>query len=275
MQQPPIDPSEPEELIADVPDDPEEIEIIIDVEPEEPEIVIDLNEDPPEEVVVIEEVDSIPEAVIDPPESDVIIDERTLAELPDSLFDIAHFKTNNITFILDVSSSMNSGGKLDLLKLSMTKLVTILRPEDLITIIKYSSEVNIVVDGLNGDEKENINERVSALRTSSSTAGGDAIQVAYRMSRKIYSPKRNNIVIMITDGAFNTGSKTYLETIEKNYAERGIIFSVVGIKTSEYITKHMDNIVSKGGGSFIQVRTRHDAETKIIEEIKRTSFRGR
>jgi len=170
---------------------------------------------------------------------------------------------------------MNPSGKLELLKQSMTNLVTILRPEDLISVIKYSSNVSVVIDGLSGADKEKINERVAALRTSSSTAGGDAIQVAYRINRKKYSAEHNNIVIMITDGAFNKGSKTYLETIEKNYKERGILFSVVGIKTSEYVTTHMGNVVSKGGGSFIQVRTAEDARTKIIKEIKRTSFRGR
>lgn len=261
LQQPPIEEETPE-LIAEVPADSEE-----------PEIIIDLNDDPPEEIIIVEEViDTVPEVVIEEPE---VIDNRTLAELPDSLFDKAHFKTNNITFILDVSSSMNSSGKLDLLKLSMTELVSILRPEDLISVIKYSSSVSVVVDGLSGDDKENIIAHVSALRTSSSTAGGDAIQVAYRMNRRLYSPERNNIVIMITDGAFNKGSKTYLETITQNYKERGIIFSVVGIQTSTYVTTHMDNIVSNGGGSFIQVRTVEDAQTKIIREIKRTSFRGK
>ena len=170
--------------------------------------------------------------------------------------------------MVDVSGANSFQETIELLKQSMTNLVTILRPEDLISVIKYSSNVSVVIDGLSGADKEKINERVAALRTSSSTAGGDAIQVAYRINRKKYSAEHNNIVIMITDGAFNKGSKTYLETIEKNYKERGILFSVVGIKTSEYVTTHMGNVVSKGGGSFIQVRTAEDARTKIIKEIK-------
>ena len=79
---------------------------------------------------------------------------------------------------------------------------------------------------------------------------------------------------MITDGAFNKGSMSYLETIAKNYQEKGIVFSSVGIHTSTYITEHMQEVVSAGGGSFIVVRNIEDAQTKIIEEIKRTSFRG-
>jgi Ca-activated chloride channel family protein len=239
-------------------------------------------EEVPEEIVIVEEppvhdpeipvvIDEIPQVVEEVP---VEIDNTPLNELPDTLFDFAHFKYNNITFILDVSSSMNSSGKLDLLKLSMTELVKILRPEDLISVIKYSSSVSVVVDGLSGQDKEVILDRVSELKTSSSTAGGDAIKMAYQMNNKVYAADRNNIVIMITDGAFNKGSMSYLETIAKNYQEKGIIFSVVGIHTSTYITEHMQEVVNAGGGSFIEVRNIEDAQTKIIEEIKRTSFRG-
>lgn len=262
LQQPPTEEEEPVIFVENEPDDP--------IEEEENEIIIDLTENDP--VVEEVEVDTTPVVVVEEP---IVIDDTPLEELPDTLFDENHFKLNNITFILDVSSSMNSSGKLDLLKLSMTELVTILRAEDLISVIKYSSNVSVVVDGLSGDDKEEINTRVAKLRTSSSTAGGDAIQAAYRMNRKVYSPDRNNIVIMITDGAFNKGSKSYLETIEQNYNERGIIFSVVGIKTSKYLTEHMKKVTSKGGGDFIEVRNAQDAKTKIIQEIKRTSFRRR
>jgi Ca-activated chloride channel family protein len=240
-------------------------------------------EEVPEEIVIVEEppVDDpeIPVVIVEIPEVveevPVEIDNTPLNELPDTLFDFEHFKYNNITFILDVSSSMNSSGKLDLLKLSMTELVKILRPEDLISVIKYSSSVSVVVDGLSGQDKEVILDRVAELKTSSSTAGGDAIKMAYEMNNRVYAAERNNIVIMITDGAFNKGSMSYLETIAKNYQEKGIIFSVVGIHTSTYITEHMQEVVNAGGGSFIVVRNTEDAQTKIIAEIKRTSFRGR
>lgn len=261
------------EILLRQPEIVEEPDLIVE-EPEE-EITIVVNEPIVEEVVIIEEpviVEKDPEPVVEDP---IYVNDIPFALIPDTLFDEAHFKFNNITFILDVSSSMNSTSKFELLKLSMTELVKILRPNDLISVIKYSSEVDIIIDGISGEEKEFINSKVAELRTSSSTAGGDAIQIGYQVSRRVYSPKRNNIVIMVTDGAFNKGTKNYLETIEKNYIEKGIIFSVVGIKTSPYINDYMANVVAKGGGSFIEVRSMMDAQTKIIAEIKRTSFRFR
>src|SRR5690606_12454879 len=108
---------------------------------------------------------------------------------------------------------------------------------------------------------------------SAATAGGDAINEGYRINRQNYIKGGNNMVIMITDGVFNKGDKNYLETIKKNYKSMGIEVCVVGIKTSDYITKHMQDISSKGGGEFIRILTIDDAMHKLIDEIKKSSFR--
>src|SRR5690606_6833637 len=136
---------------------------------------------PEKEPLIEQEVETIPTPEI---VEAIYVDTTALEDLPDSVFDINHFKLNNITFILDVSSSMNSVGKLELLKLSMTELIKVLRDDDLITILKYSSSVDVVVEGMKGKDRDKITERVAKLRTSSSTAGGDAIEEAYRMNRQ-------------------------------------------------------------------------------------------
>ena len=244
-------------------------------EPEEPEdeiiVEIDNNEEENQndDIVLIEDEEqdssSFEEEIIDP---------TPLEELPDTLFDDLHFKYNNITFILDVSSSMNSHGKLDLLKLSMIELIKILRPQDAVSMLKYSAEVTTIMEHTHGDHASEIIETIKGLRTSGLTAGGDAIKTAYRVSKKGYLPNDNNIVIMITDGLFNRGDKNYLKTVANNYKQKGIRFSVVGIKTADYVTRHMEEVVAEGGGSFIEIRSVEDAMTKLIDEIKRTSFKS-
>lgn len=230
---------------------------------EDPVMAIDTIE------IVVEEPPVVEEPVIEVPEVEPV----KLDELPDTVFNPAYFKYNNITFILDVSSSMNGMGKMDLLKMSMIELTKILRANDIISMIKFSSEVDVIMTGSTGDKKEEIITTVKGLRTSSATAGGDAINEGYRINRQNYIADGNNMVIMITDGVFNTGDKNYLETIKQNYKSMGIQFCVVGIKTSDYITKHMQSITSKGGGEFIRILTIDDAMHKLIDEIKKSSFR--
>lgn len=265
--------NEPDEIVQT--DPPDETDSDPDNDPDVIEIVI--TDDPPiedkdtatQEVPVVED----PIVVNDPPVVDPPLEEKTLEELPDSVFTPGYFSFNNITFILDVSTSMNGMGKMDFLKMSMIELANILRPEDIVSMIKYSSEVETIMKGAHGDRKEEIIGTVKGLKTSGLTAGGDAIKAAYKLNRKNYIEGGNNIVIMITDGVFNRGDKDYLKTIKKFYASQGIKFSVVGIKTSDYITGHMKNIVKEGGGDFVRILTIQDAKSKLIQEIRRTSFK--
>jgi Ca-activated chloride channel family protein len=169
---------------------------------------------------------------------------------------------------------MNAAGKMDLMKMSMIELVKILRPEDNVTILKYAAEVHIVLDHTSGDKKEEIISSIKGIKTSGSTAGGDAIKTAYAMNYEKYIQGGNNLVIIITDGLFNKGATDYAATIETNYKKYGTIFSVVGIKTTELVAQHMQGVVAKGGGDFIQINSIHDAQTKLIGEIRRTAYKG-
>jgi Ca-activated chloride channel homolog len=260
----------PEEIVEVIIEDPPEEDPIVEEPPVET-IEIVINEDPPEEIP--ETVEPAHEPVVNEPPIEEPLEPTTLAELPDSVFTPGYFKYNNITFILDVSLSMNGMGKLDLLKLSMIELTKILRKEDVISMIKFSAEVETILPGASGESKEEIKSSVQSLKATSFTAGGDAIKVAYKLNRKNYIEGGNNMVIMITDGVFNRGDKNYLDVIKKNYDKYGIKFSVVGIKTSDYITKHMKTIVDVGAGDFIRILTVDDAMVKLIEEIKKNSFR--
>ena len=122
LQQPYVerDPNPPVVVNEDPIDPPEEYEIVIDQNPvEDPEIVEEVVEVPE----VVEEVPETPEVVETPkPETEPI----PLSEVPDTVFNENYFKYNNITFILDVSTSMNGMGKMGLLKMSMIELTKIL-----------------------------------------------------------------------------------------------------------------------------------------------------
>ena len=270
LSQPPLE--EKEELIDPPLNNPPEIAETNPPDEEEEVIEIVIEEEEPAEEPE-EEVTEEPTTTEEPVETDPPVEPVALKELPDTVFTQDYFKYNNITFILDVSTSMNNMGKMDMMKMSMIELAKILRPNDLVSMIKYSSEVETIMNGTSGAEKEEIISTVKGLKSSGLTAGGDAIKAAYKLSRKNYIEGGNNIVIMITDGVFNKGDKDYLKTIQKYYESQDIKFSVVGIKTSDFITQHMMNVVSEGGGDFVRILSILDAQTKLIEEIKRTSFK--
>lgn len=237
------------------------------------EEVVETVEEEQEEIVIAEpndEIEEVEEPIVEntPPK-----DTTKLEDLPVEDFDKSHFAPNNIVFIVDVSSSMNGMGKLDLMKLSMIELTKVLRPEDKVTLIAYSGHVHVLLEDVSAMQKDDIIEQVQSLEAKGYTAGGDAIKEGYRLAEKHYIEGGNNLIFMVTDGAFNKGDMNYKRIITKNYNKKDIKFSVVGIKTTDFLTTEMKSISHLGGGEYVRIITIDDAKNKLFEEVRRTSFR--
>jgi len=142
---------EPEEVVITEP----ELEVTVN----EPEVETPVIEEP---TIIIEEVDEeINEIIIDEndvvetPEPNIILD--TIPSIPspaDTGFNSSKYLPNNIVFIVDVSSSMNQMGKIDLLKLSMIELTKILRPQDQVSVLAYAGSVNVLFELKNGTDRD-------------------------------------------------------------------------------------------------------------------------
>ena len=226
--------------------------------------------DEPEEIIIEEEVNVEQDISTTVVTEDSII--PPVVDL-DTGFTSSKFVPNNIVFIVDVSSSMNQKGKIDLLKTAMIELTNILRPQDQVSLIAYSGSVNILFEFKKGTDKDEIIEKVNTLKTGGYTAGGLAIKEGIRIANKGYIEGGNNLIFMVTDGVFNKGSKGYIKTIQKTYSTKGIRFSIVGIKTGDYLTNHLNSIATKGGGAYIRMMTDDDAKHKLFDEVKRTSLK--
>lgn len=224
-----------------------------------------------EPVVVIEEKESVIEKPITLPLVDTIplLKEEVLVvaeEIPIELV----YKSNNIVFLLDVSTSMNKEGKLDLLKASLIEMVNGLRPEDRITLISYSTFSKVILDGTSGSEKELLIQKIQAIRAQGVTAGGDGMKLAYKQAKRNYIEGGNNQVIMATDGKFNRGATNLDRLVTKNF-QRGIGITVLGIKNKPENAEEMQSIANLGGGNYLVIESYEDSKQLLINEIKKTS----
>ena len=105
------------------------------------------------------------------------------------------------------------------------------------------------------------------------TAGGKGIKLGYKEVMKNYDPKKANMVIIITDGAFNKDSEDYQKTVQK-YAKQGIIFSVVGIQAREKDAVLMQEAAEFGHGRFVPIQKLADAHSNLTTEIRIASFKS-
>jgi Ca-activated chloride channel family protein len=110
---------------------------------------------------------------------------------------------NNLVFLIDVSGTMQSHDKLDLLKKGFGFLVDQMRPEDQIAMVVYAGAAGVVLEPTAGNQKESIKNALMRLEAGGSTAGAEGIELAYQMAKENYLPEGNNRVILATDGDFN------------------------------------------------------------------------
>ncbi|RYM32945.1 VWA domain-containing protein [Brumimicrobium glaciale] len=260
----------------------EESELIVEEMPQEEkgeQILAEVVEEPKEERVIIIEENQPEIDLSDIIEETPVFKEVVKEEIPEfekldkENFDLKYFKPINVVFVLDVSSSMNRYDRAELLKYSLDQLLGMLRPEDKIGLVSYSSDAQVLLDPTAGDQKEMISEVVQKLKISGQTAGGKGIKLGYKQVKKNSKAGIQNHLIIITDGAFNQSSGDYKKYIEKNLSKNNTTMSVVGIKTNSKAEESMREAAELGNGRFILIEKLADAQNKLKEEIRLSTFK--
>jgi Ca-activated chloride channel family protein len=195
-------------------------------------------------------------------------------ELAFENFSDENFKAVNLVFVIDVSSSMASKEKFDLLKFSLNELSTILRKQDKISFVTYSSEASVLMESISGIEKEEIQKQIKELKAFGYTAGSAGIKLGFKELEKNFIADGMNTIIVLTDGAFNKYSGDYTKIIAK-YQKRNMNLSVVGIKNFPKDEENMREAAKIGNGVYIPVFNLEDAQQNIIREVKNQAFRTR
>lgn len=182
--------------------------------------------------------------------------------------DMAQLPPINLTFLVDVSGSMQSADKLPLLKRSLALLAEQLRPQDRVAITVYAGAAGVVLPPTSGAEKAKILGVLERLEAGGSTAGAAGIQLAYATARESFRAKGVNRVILATDGDFNVGvsSDSELVRLIEKERESGIFLSVLGFGTGNLKDAKMEQLADRGNGSYAYIDSLLEARRALVEQ---------
>lgn len=181
---------------------------------------------------------------------------------------------SNLVFLLDVSGSMSSPDKLPLVKQSMSLLLESLKPTDKISIVVYAGAAGAVLEPTMVKEKGKILAALEQLQAGGSTAGGQGLDLAYRLAEQNFNPQAVNRIILATDGDFNVGI-TQDERLEDFVARKrasGIYLSVFGFGEGNYQDALMQTLAQNGNGIAAYIDTLSEAQKIMINEATRALF---
>jgi len=181
---------------------------------------------------------------------------------------------SNMVFLVDVSGSMSTLNKLELVKSSLNLLVDNLRAEDKIALVVYAGSAGLVLESTSGTDKSKIKTAIQNLSAGGSTAGGAGIQLAYKVAKENFIKDGNNRVILATDGDFNIGISdegSLVRMIEKK-REENIFLSVLGYGMGNYKDNKMQSLADSGNGNHSYIDNLTEAKKILIEEFGGTLF---
>lgn len=175
----------------------------------------------------------------------------------------------NFVFLIDVSGSMGSSGKLDLLKQGFQLFTENLRPQDRVAIVTYAGEAGTLLESTPGSAQSIISDAIEQLGAGGSTNGAGGIIRAYEIAEANFIDGGNNRVILGTDGDFNVGlsSQDDLVDLIEEKRESGVFLSVLGVGTGNLQDGKMEQLANNGNGNYEYIDDVEQAEKVFVEEI--------
>ena len=142
----------------------------------------------------------------------------------------------NLVFLIDTSGSMDDPDKLPLVQQTVCHFAEALRPDDHISLITYSGFTKELLPPTAGSEKTKIVDALKTLYADGSTAGGEALRMAYDAAKKHYRADGINRILLATDGDFNVGisDPEALKTYVAEQKKSGISLTTLGYGSGNY-----------------------------------------
>jgi Ca-activated chloride channel family protein len=178
----------------------------------------------------------------------------------------------NLVFLLDVSGSMDEPNRLPLVISSMKMLVNELKGTDKVAICVYAGAAGTVLPPTSGDSKNKILAALDKLKAGGSTAGGEGIQLAYKLAEESFDPNAVNRVILCTDGDFNVGitNRSDLVDMITAKAKSGVYLTVLGFGMDNYRDGTLKQLASKGNGNYGYIDNIKEAGKILVKQLSGT-----
>ncbi len=181
---------------------------------------------------------------------------------------------SNLVFLLDVSGSMGDENKLPLLKSALHILLDQLREKDRVSIVVYAGAAGVALNPTSGANKEVILSAINDLSAGGSTAGGEGIELAYKIAEENFIKNGNNRVILATDGDFNVGmsSDKAMKKLIEEKRKKNIFLTCLGFGMGNYKDAKLETLADKGNGNHYYIDTMQEARRVLGTEFFGTIY---
>ncbi|WP_144128310.1 vWA domain-containing protein [Catellatospora sichuanensis] len=176
-----------------------------------------------------------------------------------------------LTFVIDVSGSMDDPDRLGLVQDALHTLVDQLRSTDAVAIVTFNDRAKVVREMTRVAEKQRLHAAIDSLRAGGSTNLGDGLVTGYETARDGFREGFSNRVILLSDGLANTGTTDADRMLRqvREEADKQIALLGVGVG-SDYGDDLMERLADRGDGFVVYVSERREARDVFVRRLPAT-----
>ncbi len=173
----------------------------------------------------------------------------------------------NLMLVLDTSGSMDSPDKMPYLKESLRVFLHSLQPDDWVGIVSYSDKARVLRDAQPVGDGTWIVQTVDQLRPGGGTNLYDGLMTGFKEVDRNFDLRRNNRVILLTDGLANVGV-TNPDRIAGDaliFSQQGIYLSTIGLGM-DMNDPLLSKLARQGNGAYHFVDSAREMDKVFLEE---------
>jgi len=175
----------------------------------------------------------------------------------------------NLALVLDISGSMDTPDKMPFLQQSLMVFLGSLRPEDWVALITYSDDAHLLWPSSPVGDGSWIRSTVESLRPEGSTNLHAGLMLGLAEVDRQFDIRRNNRVILLTDGIANQGV-TDPQRIAREalaYNQQGIYLSTIGLGL-DFNDELLSTLAQQGRGAYHFVDSALEMDKVFRQEVE-------
>jgi len=175
----------------------------------------------------------------------------------------------NLTFVVDVSGSMNQGNRLETVKHGLRLLTAQLDANDSIALVAYSKEARIVLPMTSAASRTLIEEAIHGLSAGGGTNAEAGLKMGYAAAADQVSGGRNHRVVLLSDGVANIGQtdQDRINADIKKFRDRGIYLNTIGVGMDNHNDVFLEQLANKGDGICNYIDDEKEARRALVENF--------
>lgn len=174
----------------------------------------------------------------------------------------------NLALVIDRSGSMNSPEKMPYLKKSLGVFLHSLASNDIVSIVAFSDEAELILPANPVGDGSWIERTIDRIQPGGSTNLDAGLMLGLQQVDRNFDVRRNNRVILLTDGIANVGvtEPAQIAAMAKAYNDRGIYLSTIGLG-KDFNDPLLSQLATQGKGGYHFIDSAEEMDKVFREEV--------